>query len=338
MPAIPGYVQRDPRVRVTACEEYYPPSDSVPTWGVSDFVGLYPRQVGDFACYYPFIDPDTLRKSPSLNERRRQCQLQGGTTFGREAFACQADRGLVWCDAGWLYFDQYCYYKPDGFLDANMITTLSDAEAACVALEPLSTASWSPSRDVYLWMALLVQYKPDATKPMRVTLSDGFCDCFVYAPANATTNATTAFQYTATTCNCDDPYFPACRYHHALKPQVLQDVSMSAAARTLMRDGQDGVPHRGEVRFSRLRSLTRAFARSSPSASPTTAGAASAPRFVVPPRRALADARSDRHLLLPHRRGHAQRAGGLLQPLLLQQQRPLPQQPAAHVLLRAELR
>lgn len=250
VPGIPGNVPANPLVRITTCDEFYPPYDLVPTYGLSGFDGgTLPRQIGDHVCFAPFLDPDSIASVGTDEERFQQCQQLGGVVYGASRIACMMPRQLVWCPADWHYFDQNCYYKGRAYEDAQRIVGIADAETVCKTLNADSTAAWTPTKKGVRWLGWFAQFDPDASVQYRTVDAEGVCTCTVYAPYNDTLlgDATTAMlQYTQTTCNCNTPAMVVCRVSWYANPQIMTDVSISPAGRLLMQQGQDGVPHRGE--------------------------------------------------------------------------------------------
>ena len=241
IPAIPLFFPADPNVVVKTCDQVYPPGDTIPTWGG----GTYPRQAGAYACYAPFILPNLVNQtgstqsgspqSGSIQEKFKQCLMLGGVTFTPAKIACQVDLGWVPCRAGWLYFDTYCYYKANGFTDANMAVPGDSAEAQCQAIG--GTAAWSPNQYLFAWMNWFVQYMPDDSIAFRVVLDTGFCWCFNYVSYN---NSAGSDSITAVNqeCTCDLPAFPTCRYAYYDQPQPYVDVSIAPETRALLQRGQ----------------------------------------------------------------------------------------------------
>lgn len=114
----------------------------MPVLGISGESGTLPRALGDYLCYYPFLDPAKVLASASVEERYRQCQLFGGVGVGHPPNACQIDRTRALCPAGWLHYDNYCYFKPSTY-QCVAPRALADAAAGT----PTSSRSRStPSR------------------------------------------------------------------------------------------------------------------------------------------------------------------------------------------------
>jgi len=79
--------------------------------------------------------------------------MVGGTTSGATLVGCQTGKSRRYCLEGWIPFDQYCYYKPNVFTQANLQSSYSDAEAICTSLGvPGATQAWTPTDYVQTWL------------------------------------------------------------------------------------------------------------------------------------------------------------------------------------------
>ena len=144
-PGMPLYVPPDPRFVVPTCDLMYPVSNSFNTYRFSGNDGG--SQIVDvgYACYAPFVRPDLINETSSTAERYRQCFLLRGNTAGVTWDCCFRDKGERLCDQGWIFFGEYCYYKPDAYTELNYKVGMSDAESICQNALGGSTQLWNPT-------------------------------------------------------------------------------------------------------------------------------------------------------------------------------------------------
>jgi hypothetical protein len=101
-----------------------------------------------------------------------------------------------------------------------------------------STSRWVPNEYTLKWLEWYILWRRNEI-PSRISVN-GFCRCF-----NVQVQNNTEFPL-VTDCHCETQAFPICRYHHTEHPLFHADLSMSPATRQLFRDGQAGIPFRGE--------------------------------------------------------------------------------------------
>ena len=183
IPPIPLLFIRCCRIRwpfETDCETMYPVSDKF-----VDYAGD-PHLVdsGDGACSAPFVLHRLIADYPfTMTERHRQCHmLQRGHVSWHSIHHCERDKRIVsLCEKDWIYFDEYCYYKPRG----NSLAYVDQTEAETVCNWYDGTQDWVPNkyqRDSFHdnggWLYWYISWRPSPGATYRVRLADHSCVCY----------------------------------------------------------------------------------------------------------------------------------------------------------------
>lgn len=217
---------------VWSCVKLYPRNTTF--LGYADFSttrATYHREAPDEnACNAPFPHPDAIQaKRDDPEEKMRQCKMLGGYPALLTQEHCTIDVTTTLCRQGWYFFDEVCYYVPDPDKDASLMSSQTDADAACAALHPKAKQTTGREASAYLeaWLTTFYTfYAP--TNIVRVFLEGRRCKCYTVENDEGVVNE----------CNCETPMYPACRY--LIKDDYISWNDMKYHPRTLqiMRDGQ----------------------------------------------------------------------------------------------------
>ena len=235
---VPVYIPPDKTTSFRLnCEEFYAPNTTFLDYGGSL---IYRDNFFSSGCNAPFLIPELIDAPKRLYEKYIQCQKRGGLVAKRSATHCTRSITDEYCQTGWIYLDQYCYYRFDSVSELSYNT---DPEP-CVNLFALSEKV--QSIDVYLKAFMekeFVFWKFNPERPIiyRVNVNSDFCLCF-------SADAQEGYR-----CSCFEYeidgvlIFPVCRYS-IQQPGVLPkyfNIGMSLGTATVLKNGQDGPKHSG---------------------------------------------------------------------------------------------
>lgn len=252
-PFLPLRVTPNPRYQVYSdnCDHVYP-FDTFNGFGFTGNDGpLYDRMVPQrHRCYMPLLLPQPILDSAVVDERERQCFMLGGECSGRSCDVCARRMTYAPCKTGWTDFDAFCYYGADEATDARLSVVGAEAVAACASLDGAEPA---PALNAYAdaWMTRFVLWRrsPGVVYRLPIATSSTACRCFqmvVNDPDDPNDD-----DVDVRNCNCHDKAFPVCRYAMKLFEPVDRYIMHSPATIRLLRDGQQGLPWRGEQALCR---------------------------------------------------------------------------------------
>lgn len=138
-PGLAIFVPPDPNTDFRlSCEEFYTPNETF----IDSGGNVLSRELIEAElCLAPFIIPEEAENPKRDNEKFIQCEKRGGHVYGRSRLNCARSITREHCREGWIYFDQYCYYKFDPFQEREYATTIENHETKCEELsvfaEPL---------------------------------------------------------------------------------------------------------------------------------------------------------------------------------------------------------
>jgi hypothetical protein len=238
------------------CETFWPKCNDVRTYGqgpspvTGQLVGssvinavLAERGI----CLSEFYDMTGISQAVDPNEAKlTQCYNLGGFTYGILKDVCAKLIQHQKCKKGWVYFQEYCYYKFDPFEDAQFKVSDQGADQVCRQLFDQSEALAQLTRDIKIWLRdrfVLIRRKQPGN-PYRVKVTGQRCQAFDYA--ESPTDSCNDFG-TVTDINCNTPVFPLCRYHHTRYYVPHSDVAMHFEDIKVLKEGQQGVPHPGRT-------------------------------------------------------------------------------------------
>lgn len=232
------------------CVEFYAPNTTF--YDFADNL-IYRDSFNTGGCNAPFILNGLIEAPTRTNEKFIQCHKRGGLLSSTETF-CTRSVTFEYCQLGWFYHDQYCYYRFDSVAEVSYNT---DPDA-CVNLFALSEKV--QSIDVYLKAILETEFvfwkfNPEKEIIYRANVNSQFCLCF-----SATSDE--SFR-----CSCDIYdidgvlIFPICRYSIE-QPGVLPKyfgTSMSMQTARTITKGQTGPKHSGHPASCKCKDVSFLF-------------------------------------------------------------------------------
>ncbi|MHA1680882.1 MAG: hypothetical protein ACTSUE_07730 [Promethearchaeota archaeon] len=220
----------------------------------SDGTVTFPRMdAGRQICYAPLLIPELINDGGGFEEREKQCYMQGMVLAGREGAACWRPISQARCKQDDMWFDEFCYIPLDVTLLSRLKSTHTDADAACASLYPdlgdnveaLKGATEYISAFLQTRFVFVNRQNTDDTQHFyRVPVEGRKCFCYSY-DINDPDDPTDDTPFVKT-CNCEESHFPVCRYHWKHYEPIDSWKSLSVETIRVLRDGQEGVKHRGE--------------------------------------------------------------------------------------------
>jgi len=259
--SIPGIITADINVTADAtwidytidCQDFYPRQisfrgvlSSDPTVVGYDGALYEPYIAESYLCLSPFIDPVAIRSTGGLTQiRYQQCHQLGGFVYGATLQVCARLIQKQPCKGGWIYFNEYCYYKFDPTTETRYQVAQSLADQSCQAIFNQAYSLDVLLPDIKIWLETnFVIYKRQVPgSPHRVLVSGNRCWAFDFAasPDGDSDNDTP----TVVDVSCETAMFPLCRYHHRYYEVPHSEELWDPDSIRIQQQGQVGVPHIG---------------------------------------------------------------------------------------------
>jgi hypothetical protein len=236
------------------CSDFWPRETTFRALGLGydpvlkESEGLFqpPYDAGTFQCNAPFPNLQAAYDGDyAASILYRQCYKLGGVVAGRSLQFCRKSISKQHCKGGWLYFDEYCYYKFDPTTDSRYQTSYNDADDACASLFDKARSLKQLDSDLKSWLINFYVFAKRIQTGFghRVFIGGQRCLAFDYVEAS-TKDADT---YSVRDVSCQDIMFPICRYHHKDYVVPHSEENWDPHSIRIYRDGQDGQPHTGRM-------------------------------------------------------------------------------------------
>ncbi len=218
---------------VEGCMKYYPKA--------AEFLGLRGssavRDQPDLhACNAPFPLPQrVVDKDYDVFEKLRQCKMLGGRGALETVDYCTMDVTTTLCRAGWYFFDEFCYYRPNPEKDGQYKTRQEDADAVCSSLHPKAKAANSIDEYTEAWLQTSFVFQNPitcGTDPVRALVTGTRCKCYDCQSTNSSESGV------VTECGCETPTFPLCVYKAKDDYIAWNDMKFHPSTLRVLRDGQ----------------------------------------------------------------------------------------------------
>ncbi len=246
-PGLPIRVPANPYLsyRLTG-EEFYPKNDSFLNYGQDGVTGrVWTSRINiqQQRVFSAFLVPDLITLNTNPNEKFTQCQKLGGYTWGTTSTHCAMDITQTYCQKGYYYFNQRCYYKFDPTTEAKYAVPIGQSDDACSLLNTYTQPL--VETDIYLEAWLLGWYLYENRDINNFALyripqyQSDRCTCFnTYTFTKQSDCSCYDIQETTTNFYI----FPICSYPitvSELEPFYM-DVAVSLETATLWQNGQEG--------------------------------------------------------------------------------------------------
>lgn len=217
----------------SGCEHFYPKSS---TFTSESNTIYYRNEPATMSCYAPIGDVSLISPEESFTRKYDYCFRLGGTVHGITQDACVVHQVNQKCKSGWLYWDNYCYYKYTEQIDRQRYkASLKESERVCNELG--ATSFFSLDQITVKWILGHYLYYKSKLVKVRVGISGQRCNCF-YILDNT--------QEISESCDCNSLEFPLCRYHSKDFPLEFTKELVDSFTAAIYRDGQDGWPYNGQ--------------------------------------------------------------------------------------------
>lgn len=247
-PNLKLYVEPRPDLPfVLDCTDFYPKSETF-----LDIAGTQrPRiSIAQGVCLSPFLSVDIINTHLLPDETFTQCQKMGGYTWNKAITNCARSITQVYCQKGYIYFDQRCFKKFSPLQDSRYSVVLDQYTQSCTLLSEYARPLLEVDIYTNIWLVGWFLYWQQTTTVAAYRVpqfgSNGRCVCYQ------------TLTYTAIQCDCytvslsfngttEIPIFPICYYDLSVSemepPYRWESLSLEAA--TLFTEGQIGPKQMG---------------------------------------------------------------------------------------------
>ncbi len=236
------------------CADFWPRQTSFRTFGqgydeeTGETQGTFelPFIAATFQCNAPFPNPLGIQENQDNPfVRYNQCYKLGGVVALRSLDYCRRPIQTQLCKGGWLYFDEYCYYKFNPTTDSKYKSSNALADDSCSSLFQPARSLKLLDQDLKAWLIRFFVFakRIEPGHGHRVNVGGKRCLSFDYSASETNSDDDLAdIQDTS----CEDIMFPICRYHKKDYVVPHSEERWDPPSIIIQRDGQVGQPHPGK--------------------------------------------------------------------------------------------
>lgn len=214
---------------VADCARFYPKSETFHGFGIGGSDGPLYNRLGVYTCYAPFPYPEKIVEVGTQEEREKQCFMLGGFLATDTGDVCSMDSWRTYCRAGWLYFDNRCWYKFDPEIESNYKTGIgTDSDTVCLSLHPHAISAHAISFPTKAWIQRFFVYYKYTGTITRIVQEGNRCLCFSGLGTES--------------CDCNGLAFPMCSYHIKNDLPSWWDIDIHPDTLYVLKHGQVGKP------------------------------------------------------------------------------------------------